>query len=92
MSKEAQEAWDMYNKNGWCKVQTEFDVLTEEENDIKGKYSSNINTYANEQKQKWIMGTDDVDATWDKYVETIKSMHLDEMLKIQQAAYDRLNK
>ena len=92
MSKEAQEAWDMYNDNGWCKEQTEYDVLTEEENEIKGKYSSNINTYANEQRQKWIMGAEDIDSTWDKYVETIKSMHVDEMVKVYQAAYERFNK
>jgi len=92
MSKEAQEAWDMYNDNGWCKEQTEYDVLTEEENEIKGKYSSNINTYANEQRQKWIMGAEDIDSTWDKYVETLKSMHVDDMVKVYQAAYERFNK
>ena len=92
MTKEAQEAWDMYNDNGWCKKQTEYDVFTAEEDEIKAKYSSNISTYASEQRQKWIMGAADVDATWDKYVETIKSMHVDEMVKIYQAAYDRLNK
>ena len=92
MSKEAQEGWNMYNENGWCKVQTEFDVFTEEEVEINEKYASNISTYASEQRQKWIMGAEDIDSTWDKYVETIKSMHVDEMEKIYQAAYDRLNK
>lgn len=92
MTKEAQKGWDMYNDNKWCKKQTEFDVLNEEEIAIKEKYNSNINTFASEQRQKWIMGADDVDATWDKYVETIKSMHVDDMIKVNQAAYDRLNK
>ena len=35
------------------------------------------------------MGVDDVDSTWDKYVETVKSMHIDELIAIHQAAYDR---
>ena len=92
MTEEAQKGWNLYNDNGWCKVQTEFDVFTDEEVEKNEKYSSNISTYTSEQRQKWIMGAEDVDATWDKYVKTIKSMHIDEMTKIYQAAYDRLNK
>ena len=92
MSKEAQDGWNLYNDNNYCKKQTEFDVFTNEELEINEKYGSNINTFADEQRQKWIMGADDIDATWDKYVETINSMHIDEMIKIHQAAYDRLNK
>ena len=92
MTKEAQAGWNLYNDNGWCKKQTEFDVFNNEEIEIKEKYNSNINTFADEQRQKWIMGAEDIDATWDKYVETLNSMHVDEMVKIYQAAYDRLNK
>ena len=92
MTKEAQEGWNLYNDNGWCKVQTEFDVFNDEEVAINEQYSSNISTYTSEQRQKWIMGAEDVDSVWDKYVETVKSMHIDELTKIYQAAYDRLNK
>ena len=92
MSKEAQEGWNMYNDNGWCRPQTEFDVLTDEEVKINEQYNSNVNTYTSEQRQKWIMGAEDIDSTWDKYVETVKSMHIDELIKVYQAAYDRLNK
>ena len=66
-----------------------FIDIKEEENAIKEKYAADINTYADEQRQKWIMGAEDVDATWDKYVATLESMHLDEVTKIYQAAYDR---
>ena len=92
MSKEAQDGWKLYNDNGWCKAQTEFDVFDEAEVEINEKYNADINTYADEQKQKWIMGAEDVDAKWDEYVNTIKSMGIDELTKIYQAAYDRLNK
>lgn len=92
MTKAAQKAWDTYNDSGWCKKQVEFDQFTNEEKKINEKYSSNIKIYVDEQSQRWIMGAEDVDATWDTFVSTVKSMNLDEMIKIKQAAYDRLNK
>ena len=89
MGQEAKEGFDLYMSNNYCKPQVEFAEFSEEENAIKEKYAADINTYADEQRQKWIMGAEDIDATWDKYIETITSMHLDEVTKIYQAAYDR---
>ena len=66
MGKEAKEGFDLYMSNGYCQPPVEFAEFTEEENSIKEKYAADINTYANEQRQKWIMGAEDVDATWDK--------------------------
>jgi len=91
MGKEAKAGFDLYMNNGYCKAPIEFAEFTEEENAIKEKYAADINTYADEQRQKWIMGAEDVDATWDKYVETLESMHLAEVTAIYQAAYDRKN-
>lgn len=89
MGAEAKAGFDLYMSNNYCKAPVEFAEFTEEENAIKEKYAADINTYADEQRQKWIMGAEDVDATWDKYVATLESMHLAEVTKIYQAAYDR---
>ena len=89
MGKEAKLGFDLYMNNEYCKPAVEFAEFTEEENAVKEKYATDISTYAEEQRQKWIMGTEDVDSTWDNYVATIESMHVDELIKIYQAAYDR---
>ena len=89
MGKEAKEGFDLYMSNNYCKPQVEFAEFTEEEHAILEKYATDISTYADEQRQKWVMGAEDVDATWDKYVETLESMHLDEVVKVYQAAYNR---
>ncbi len=51
-----------------------------------------INTYKDEMFLKWLMGKEDVDATWDKYVEQIKKLGIEDITKIRQNAYDRFVK
>ncbi len=92
MGDAAKAGFDMYMSNNWCRPQTEFAEFNDNENGIKEKYAADINTYASEQRQKWIMGVDDIDSKWDKYIQTLNSMHLDEVTAIYQAAYDRMNK
>ena len=89
MGKEAKAGFDLYMSNNYCQAPIEFAEFTEAENAIKEKYAADISTYADEQRQKWIMGAEDVDATWDKYVKTLEGMHLAEVVEIYQAAYDR---
>ena len=92
MGDAAKKGFELYRENGYCLPVTEFAEFTENENAVKEKYASDINTFANEQLQKWVMGTESVDATWDKYISTLNSMHLSEMVDIYQSAYDRANK
>ena len=63
---------------------------TDEEQDIINKYLTNVTTAVEEQTQKWIYGTEDVDATWDKYIKTLNSMGVQEVIKVQKAAFDRV--
>lgn len=51
-----------------------------------------INTYKDEMFLKWLMGKEDVDATWDKYVEQIKKLGIEDINKVRQGAYDRFIK
>lgn len=48
-----------------------------------------INTFVEEMSQKWILGGESVEASYDKYVEKLKSLKIDEVLKIKNEAYQR---
>ncbi|RAV20873.1 extracellular solute-binding protein [Paenibacillus contaminans] len=59
-----------------------------------GKLSSlmnDINTYYQEMFNKFVMGLEPL-SSFDKYVETINKMGVDEAIKLKQAALDRYNK
>lgn len=45
-------------------------------------------TYVRKMEAKWIV-EGGIEAEWDKYVEDLKRMGLDEMIEIKQQAYDR---
>ena len=51
-----------------------------------------MQTAVAEQQQKWLMGAEDVDATWDKYISALKGMGVDELVKVYKTAYDRMYK
>lgn len=48
-----------------------------------------INTFVEETSQKWILGGESVENTYDKYVEKLKSLKIEEVLKIKNDAYQR---
>ena len=64
--------------------------FTEEElNIVTAKYPA-CRTYMLEQLQNWVMHGGDIEAEFDTYMETLKSMGMDEVVGVYQAAYDRL--
>ena len=93
MTPEAKEGFALYNDNpDW--YPEEFPALsytTEEERIIKDKGTA-IDTLITERQQEWLMGTKDIDATWDQYQADLKSMGYEEYQKAQQDAYDRYQK
>ena len=66
-------------------------VFTDEEQDVINKNYTNIKTYVAEQQQKYLFGTEDVDATWDSYIETLNGMGLEDVVKVYNAAYKRVS-
>ena len=48
-----------------------------------------IQTYVDERAVAFICGYPDIDTEFDAYISTLKSMQIDEMLKVRQAQYDR---
>ncbi|RAP73561.1 extracellular solute-binding protein [Paenibacillus montanisoli] len=84
------EAFKMYTEGNYPREQ--FPVLSylEDEQKRYDEILGAINTYVNEMFQKWVMGNQPVDdKTFDAFVGKMKEMGLDEMVQIQQAAYDR---
>lgn len=48
-----------------------------------------IETYVDETVQQWILGLKDVDETYDAFVAQLQTLNVDEVIAVQQAAYDR---
>ena len=65
--------------------------LTSEEQAVINNEFSDINSYVIEMRGKFIAGIEDIDGAWDKYVQTINNMGLEDVLDAYQNAYDRWN-
>ena len=52
---------------------------------------NNIETFTDEMETKFITGAEDIDASWDSYIEQLHNFGIDRAIeiKIKQAAYDR---
>ncbi|MDF2670215.1 MAG: transporter substrate-binding protein [Paenibacillus sp.] len=64
---------------------------TAEESTRLATLLNDINTYYQEMFNKFVMGVEPL-SSFDKYVETLNKMGIDEVLKIKQAGLDRYNK
>jgi len=66
-------------------------LSTEDETQVMKEVWTDINTYVNEMALKYILGQESLDK-YDQFVETLKSMGIDEVIKVKQAQLDRYNK
>lgn len=64
-------------------------VYTSEETEQRAKYLTALQSYIQSTKAEFIIGTQNIDANWDTFLKTMDDMGLQELLKIEQAAYDR---
>jgi putative aldouronate transport system substrate-binding protein len=62
--------------------------FTQAERDVLNSKLTEITTYKDEMMNKFIMGAESLDK-FDDFVKNIEKMGLDQVLKIQQASYDR---
>lgn len=65
-------------------------TLTAEESSKTSSIMNDVKTYRDEMINKFIMGAEPI-SNFDKFVQTIKSMGIDEAIKARQAALDRFN-
>lgn len=83
----AHDVWNTYPNN---KVVPSSLYLTSDESKAFQAYYSEINDYISAMVPKFIMGIDDLtEESWLEYVQTLKDLGVDEIIKIKQAAYDR---
>ena len=81
---EAKDIW-------WCNMpkwaQPVLTLTAEEANSITSSYN-NIDTYSREMITKFVLGLEDL-SNYDRFVDTLKSYGIDEVVKVRNAAYQR---
>ncbi len=65
-----------------------FMKYTEEDQNTMAVIQANINTFIDNQWSLWLTGEQDIDSTWDTYVQNVYDTGLEDILKIRQAAFD----
>ncbi|MFI3227118.1 MAG: extracellular solute-binding protein [Clostridia bacterium] len=63
--------------------------FTAEEIEAKSKIETTLGTYVEEMIQKWVLGSADIDSTFDDYLAKVTSEGYEDLLEIYQTAYDR---
>ena len=60
---------------------------TEEETAVLNEYKADLDKYYQESLAKFITGDSDIDAEWDNYVTTVKSLGYDKIMEMYTAQY-----
>lgn len=63
-------------------------ISSDSEAEVLSKKLADINTYADEMLNKFIIGSEPI-SNFDKFVQKLKELGIDEVLKVKQAQYDR---
>ncbi len=63
-------------------------AMTDAEQGTYDLYATDVNTYFREMQAKFVTGQESFD-NWDKYVDTMKALGLDELVGVYQSIYDR---
>ncbi len=72
----------------FAKVSFPLLYLTSEESDKVRDSATDLKTYVEQMEAKFITGVEPL-SNWDKYVETIQGMGVEDYVKVYQGAYDR---
>ena len=85
----AVEGMRMYVENKYVPEKLVKVTYLENEESERTKLNGQLNTYLNEMIQKWILGQEDIESGYDAFIKQLKNLGADELVKIEQAAYDR---
>lgn len=90
-SNEMLDKWNEENKKMMREPHPTFEILeTAEETQAKADAGwSDIWTYKEEMKNRFIMGKDDIDKDWSSYINQLEKMGIKDVLKVEQEKYDR---
>lgn len=64
-------------------------TFTEDESNRSSVIMTDIDTYMQEMASKFVSGRASLDTEWDAYIKQLETMGINEVIAIQQAAYDR---
>ena len=64
-------------------------AYTNEETNRRVSLKNDVSTYLGQMRAEFITGQTDIDEGWDAYKETVNQMGMEELIQIEQAAYDR---
>lgn len=73
-------------------VPFKFILMTSEEAATNGPLEADFKTKLDEKMANFITGVEDINSGWDKFISELKSLGIDEMIKIKQQQYDRYTK
>ncbi len=86
-------AWHVENDRTYEEpyIRAPFPVVysTAEEASTLSMYLVDVQTYVDERAVAFISGNASIEDEFDAYIETLKSMQIEELLKVKQAQYDR---
>lgn len=81
----AREGAQMYLDNGYIKDMTFVGLpVSDDDQKAASAYYADLNTYVREQMQKWVLGSEDVDATYDSFISGLKQMKVDDYLELMK--------
>jgi putative aldouronate transport system substrate-binding protein len=80
---------DLYLNGKYLMPQFTGVNLTREERAVYDRYWPDIKDYMKEMAQNWVLGTKDVDKTWDAYLQKLERNGLSKVLAVINRAYQR---
>lgn len=89
LNQDAVRGMEMYEQNNYCIERMPKLTFNAEEQKIYDAKWPAIKAYLDETTQNWILGGENVEAGWDKYIKTLDTMGMQDILKAYQSAYDR---
>lgn len=91
INESAVEGMKLYEEGNF--VEEQFPMISMEYSSDEMKEYSNlqtqIDTYVSEMEQKWILGANDVNSTYDGYIQKLEKFGINRLIELQQKAYDR---
>lgn len=85
----AMEGMALYDECNCLKPDFMGVALTDEEKAVYDRYWPSILTYMQEMQQTWLLGSRDVESSWDEYKSRLSQMGYDEVLAVMRTAYER---
>ncbi|WP_424933473.1 extracellular solute-binding protein [Amaricoccus macauensis] len=88
-SQAAREGIELYDSEDLLVDQFLGVAFDKDEQEIYDRYWPSIETYMLERQQAWILGSGDVVADWDSYINTLDKMGYEEVIEVMNSAYQR---